>query len=567
MDAEKIRLSGITFKAGAKPRGAGLEIECSDVTVLVGPNNSGKSRTLIEIDALCSGTDLNELSLIQNVKLDRPTTADAILDSIKIFERAASPGEAASPNHIFLFRPAIRAGESELNFQIDRNSFKIWLSNLNPDTDKQIRRHSTSLFTARLDGRTRFQLVDPKPTGDLELTPRNHLWQLFIDDKKRELIREFSFEAFGKYFVIDPTGMSNFKIRLSDRPPEDAVEEQALDRRSREFHSSATLITEMGDGVQTSIGLLSAVVSLPAKILLVDEPEAFLHPTLARRLGKFLCNITRMEKTSLVVSTHSSEFLLGCVQSAPDLRIVRLSYDRGTATARSIEPERVRALMLDALLRSAHAMRAMFHRGVIVCEADADRAFYEEVNSRLNAIGEGVEDTLFMNAQNWQTVLRIASPLRDVGVPAVALFDFDVLMDRNFSPIWNLIDAPQVELSSMQNSRARLKTSMESVGRDICKTAGLSGLPSHDREHARQLLEKFAGYGVLFVPVGELERWMPELIEENVPKSSWLIKVFTAMGSDPADASYLRAGNGGVWEFLRRAKSWIDDPNRLGIRS
>ena len=567
MAANEIRLSGIDFKAGPRPNDDGLRIDCSNITILVGPNNSGKSRTLVEIEALCSGSDIAELNVVRDIHLSRPDTAEDILDAVKIFERPPNPGESVGANGIFLFRPGVRAGENDINFQIDRNSYGIWLSHLNSDSEKQLRRHSTSLFTARLDGRTRFQLVDAKSTGDLDATPKNHLWNLFVDDKKRNIIRDFTREAFGKFFVIDPTGMSNFKIRLSDRPPDDTNEEQSLDQRARLFHSSATPITEMGDGIQTSVGLLSAVVSLPAKILLVDEPEAFLHPALARRLGKFLCNNIRQRDASLVVSTHSSEFMLGCVQASPNLRIVRLSYDKGIATARSIEPDRVRSLMLDPLLRSAHAMRAMFHRGVVVCEADADRAFYEEVNSRLNAVEEGIEDSFFMNAQNWQTIPRIVVPLREVGVAAAAIFDFDVLMDRDFAPIWALVPASEHELIDMQTSRNMLKAAMEMAGRKRCKAEGLSCLDSATSETARRLLAQFARYGVLFVPVGELERWMPGILGKAASKSNWLMEIFMAMGSDPSDPAYLTAGTGGVWDFIRLAKVWIDDPSRPGFVS
>jgi hypothetical protein len=273
-----------------------------------------------------------------------------------------------------------------------------------------LRQAFVKLFTLRLDGRTRFDLVDPKETGPLESPPRNHLWALFVSDGSREKVRKFTEEAFGRHFVIDPTGMTQFRARLSARKPTNKAEEQALDETARTFHKEAVLISELGDGVRTSVGLVSAVMSVPHRILLIDEPEAFLHPTLARRVGTVLAQTARDRDASLIVATHSAEFLMGCILATPELRIIRLTYTANTPTARSIEPTEISGLMNDPLLRSANALRALFHWAVIVTEADADRAFYEEINYRLQQGARGISDSLFMNAQNWQTVPRIVGP-------------------------------------------------------------------------------------------------------------------------------------------------------------
>ena len=97
-------------------------------------------------------------------------------------------------------------------------------------------------------------------------------------------MRQLTFEAFGTYFTIDPTGIQTLRVRLSSRLPTTPAEEQALDATARAFHAAAPLITDLSDGVQAFVGLLSAILGLPPSILLIDEPEAFLHPPLARRM-------------------------------------------------------------------------------------------------------------------------------------------------------------------------------------------------------------------------------------------------------------------------------------------
>ena len=102
-----------------------------------------------------------------------------------------------------------------------------------------LRQWLSAFYTIRLDGRTRFSLAESKPSGDLLQAPQNHLWKLFSDDSARTEVRRLTAEAFGLYFTIDPTGMTQFKIRMSSRPPADNSEEQSLDARARTFQSSA----------------------------------------------------------------------------------------------------------------------------------------------------------------------------------------------------------------------------------------------------------------------------------------------------------------------------------------
>ena len=87
--------------------------------------------------------------------------------------------------------------------------------------------------------------------------------------------------------------------------------------------------------------------------------------------------------------------------------------------------------MRNPLLRSIGVLNALFYNAVIVTEADADRAFYQEINERLLLAKDprGIDGCLFLNAQNKQTVWDIVRPLRELGIPAAGIVDIDVLKD------------------------------------------------------------------------------------------------------------------------------------------
>ncbi|TPK42289.1 MULTISPECIES: AAA family ATPase [unclassified Mesorhizobium] len=559
-----LKVAKLTFKAGPAPGQLPLSIDCPNVTVLVGPNNAGKSRTLREIYAKCANNEIDSYQLLDSVDLTLPDR-EGIAAMMKMFEIGTPPGNTTVADHTYFRKPSVKMNEPQLLIHVyTAKWFEGWAEN---DFHASVKNNFVKFFTILLDGRTRFDLTDPKATGPLEEKPQNHLWALFLDKDARQKVRKFTQDAFAKFFVVDPTGMTQFRIRLSKRAPKTEAEEQALDSEARAFHADADLLSDLGDGVKTSVGLVSAVMSLPDRILLIDEPEAFLHPTLSRRVGSVLAQTARDRDATLVVATHSSDFLLGCMQTAPELRIVRLTHEFGRATSRSIEPARVRELMSNPLLRSAHAMRGLFHRGVLVCEADADRAFYDEVNARLVTVRRGIEDALFLNAQNWQTIPRIALPLRSLGVPAASIMDFDVLMDNDFAHVWPLLSADAAVLRPLHVRRDALAKVMADVGKKECKKLGVEALPEASRDEAKALMEEFARYGVFFVTSGELECWLNGVngISKIANKTQWLLNAFAIMGSDPSHADYLAPANDDVWSFIETIKRWIDDPLRLGI--
>jgi hypothetical protein len=131
------------------------------------------------------------------------------------------------------------------------------------------------------------------------------------------------------------------------------------------------------------------------------------------------------------VSTHSPTFVMGCIQSGAPVNIIRLTYRSGVATARVLPSTEILQLMRNPLLRSTGVLSGLFYEFVVVTEADADRAFYQEVNERLLRFKPewGIQNCLFINAQNKQTVQTIMRPLRKLGIPAAAIVDVDVLKE------------------------------------------------------------------------------------------------------------------------------------------
>lgn len=556
-----MNLSRIKFQAGPAVGGQGLEIEPSTVLILVGPNNSGKSLALKELEDWCRGQNQSDRYLLAEIEASFPSDLAEAMALIKIFEVDPPSNQVKTSERIWVGQHTFR-GDEVVHRDVPIEHFK---NIVNAGNDHQLREYLLGLYTVRLDGRTRFTLSDPKTSGDLQGPPRNHLWSLFQDDAARKKVRKLTEEAFGVSFVIDPTAMKQFRIRMSDRAPADSMEEQALDQRSRDFHRQASLIAELSDGVQAFTGLVSAVMSLPHRVMLIDEPEAFLHPPLARRLGRNLAQLSAERSANLIVATHSADFVMGCVESGSQTTIVRLTYEQKVATARSLPPDEVASIMRHPLLRSTKALQGLFHRSVVVTESDTDRAFYDEINFRLSREDRGIDDTLFVNAQNWQTTSSIMGPLRSVGVPTASVLDLDTIATTES---WGrLYEAAGISGST----KSRLEAQRKAVGDNLrklpapgSKELGIAGLAKPERAQARRLLKSLSEYGIFVVPVGEVEMWLASLGVKS-KKTKWLLDVFSALGDDPEDPTYATPKKRDVWAFLDNIGEWTADPNRKGI--
>ncbi len=397
-------------------------------------------------------------------------------------------------------------------------------------------------------------------------SPTNHLGALFLNDEARKKVSELTHDAFALYFVIDPTGMQQLRIRMSERPAEDENEEQGWGKKAREFHAAAKPINQFSDGVQAFVGLISAILSLDHKIILVDEPEAFLFPPLARRLGASLAEITKERGGTLIVATHSSEFLIGCLEKT-DVSVVRLTFQNSVATARNLDSPHLREMMKDPMLRSTRVLDALFHRAVVVTEGDTDRAFYNEINRRLQEVNKGIDDPLFLNAQNKQTEHKIIAPLRRIGVPAAAVVDLDLLEDSG--TIWNNLMSsalvPGGVIAELEVERKTLVTAFPPGGNETrpIKKDGLSALDGENLTKTKQLLVRLAEYGLFLVPCGQVENWLKS-IGATGHGSNWLVEMFTRLGNDETANGYVHPATGDVWEFLEAMARWANDTSRKG---
>jgi predicted ABC-type transport system involved in lysophospholipase L1 biosynthesis ATPase subunit len=561
-----LTLTQLGFLAGPGPDLPPLDLTPPAVTVLVGPNGSGKSKALAEIDDWARGLE-RPRDVIREVEAAWPTY-DQARALLAPYEMTTFPPGEGTPPQTGSFRVSPAQSQDGSYLDISESQLRHALDNGDAAFIVQRRQLLMSQFSLRLTGRERHMLVDEQVLGNLT-RPRNHLSALFVDNARRSRVSDIVYQAFQLYFTLDPTkNVGRVRVNLNRIAPPDEISERGLTEQGVNYHAHGIPISSLSDGMQAFTGLVAGIFGLPHRLILVDEPEAFLPPPVARRLGSAIANVGTDRDATVVAATHSAGFVMGCIESGASTTIVRLTYDQatGSATARKLETSDLLPLMRDPLLRSANALDGLFHRAVVVTEADADRAFYDEINRRLVLAGRGIADSQFVNAQNWQTTARVIAPLRRLGVPAVAILDLDAIWNARsqWKPFYKAFGLRETDAEWIRLDAVRTSASLTEAERVAAKGGGVAAVPAANRAAVRQALKAFAEYGVFLCPLGELEAWLAPLNVRG-PKKEWIVEMFKQLGSNPGSKSYRQPSNGDVWSFLDELAAWVDNPARRGM--
>lgn len=551
----------IKLKPGRTPEIKGEAIPCSSVVIFVGPNNSGKSLVLRELRD--EARDGMARTIVGEVTFAAYSQED-IDKIVEVGHRRAQKFRPGADTLVFPSDPSVvELPESILRKVLADPKFGT----------AEFKRY----FNGRvkfLDGASRLGLVNRQQAGDLlvEQFPQFALQVLIRNDSMRADLSGRIHEALGSYFVLDMTMLGSIRAKLSDVPVPHEDFERNFNEEVVNFMTNATPIEYVSDGVKAFCGLMAEAVAGNPEMLLIDEPEAFLHPPLAFKLGKNLSQAVGPNRKQLIASTHSPYFLMGCVQSGAPVTVIRLTYERRKATARVLPGGDLLRLMREPLLRSTNVLSALFYSHVVVTEGDTDRAFYGEINERLLQVGRGVRDCLFLQAQNKQTVCKILHPLRELGIAAATIVDIDVIKDggQNWTALLKSAFVPATVIDGLNTMRLKVLASFNDSGKDMKKDGGVAILTGQAREAALHLFSQLASYGVFVVPGGEVESWLSSVrLRAGIPSGahggSWLSPIFEAMGSDPTSSEYVRPSEDDVWRFLENVGAWLADPERVGI--
>lgn len=525
-------------------------ISLGKISILVGPNNVGKSQTLRDIQTVMQSGLAAKRTLIKSIKFVRPDTVTDLLKHLTISNSTTTLGyiKVSGMNNSLTGADSMETSEDHLNNQFSSNNNLEW-------TLGNIAKFKVSL----LDSSMRLHLVSTTPSFNPDYADAGNILQnMFLDKENENLLRIAFSQAFGMDILLDYSGLTEMCLRVSKEFPEIPEDPRSAYPIMKEFSK----IDNQGDGFKSFVGIILGLLFSKDRIILLDEPEAFLHPAQARYLGKWIADNLDKFSGQIIISTHNSNFLSGLLQSDNKIDIFRLNRNLDNTTFKLIPPEATEQLSKSPMLSSQRVLEAIFHKAVIVCEADADRIIYQSISTLYHRN----QEVLFVYSHNKQTLKDVAKLLVATQIPVGVIVDIDILNDQtDFSNLYEAVNqsAPpeeflnkrkliseSVENSSEIDALSNIKTIIEeflgqlnknehtfsgakgainrikkdSTKWSVPKKSGIDGFDEAIKPIAIELIDSLKNNNIFVVPCGELEGWIEVGTSQ---KNKWILPALT----------------------------------------
>ncbi len=197
-------------------------------------------------------------------------------------------------------------------------------------------------------------------------------------------------------------------------------------------------IEQTASGLYEILFLLTTIIGESEKILLLDEPELHLHPTMQKRILNLLSESKDQSRNQIILITHSP-FLVSETDIDTTWRFSKRKADIGTETHNlggvlSDLDIPVRKKLKVKLFRSdIHSL--LFSRGVIFVEGPSDKIVLEHIDRYLSMKKKGAEfdenEWSVIDIGGKKSLSQFLILSRTLGIPRVAVTDYDALMHRD----------------------------------------------------------------------------------------------------------------------------------------
>jgi len=508
--------------------GTTVEFRQGDIVVLVGPNNVGKSVALRNIE---DKTKDKKSSGLVITNLEIPTEGDS--DSVITWLNSTCKKNIHSPSNPTYTLMGASVGESQA---------KHWWAHQERGLGEL-----SGFFVYHLTTEARLGAANPASNIPLTRQPFTHpIHYLQADERTEARVSDYFKKAFGQDLIVHRNAGNEVPLYCGDKPVPGPTEDRLSFAYQQQLEKLPTLHSQ-GDGMRAFVGVLLHTMVVDHAVVLIDEPEAFLHPPQARLLSQMLVRESSADR-QLFVATHSGDIIRGLLDSKTErVRIVRIQRDGNINRIRELDNEGIKKIWGDPLLRHSNVLDGLFHEKVVICESDSDCRFYAAV---LDALFENRRDIpkpdfMFTHCGGKDRMPVVIQSLYKLGVPVIVISDFDVLNNERplreiyeslggnwdeVSDKWGLVkssvEEKKPELSSEDVKKeitdvlSQIKdTVFPDSGRNsiakilkqsspwsIAKGVGRNYVPSGDPTQAcNHLFDKFGEKGLFVLEVGELE--------------------------------------------------------------
>jgi len=478
-----VHISEISFNDGTT-----LKLNQESIVVFTGTNNCGKSQILKDIMLKLTTNTKTQAKVVRNIKIEHIGTLKE--DFFANLQRYDTDKYSIDFGFGGYLKTREEISQIWLKGQsmgsLYRQAFKIL------DTEKRlITSKSKQASSADLHG---------------EILP-----SLSNNVKAEEKISKYFKKAFNKSIALhkDFKGLSLHVGEFSSRESMTLAQE---DEYYRDV-ASKPLLDIQGDGMRSFATILLEIFTTNHSAMLIDEPEAFLHPPQAKIAGSMMSKNDHF-KGQLFISTHSEDFIQGLLGGNSDnVIVVKINREGDVSKIHPLNSNDLKEIWRTPILRYSNVFKGLFHDKVVICEGDRDCLFYQAVIDSMCEQGDKIPPSiLYTHCGGKDKVKDVAKILTTLKIPTTAILDFDILVNK--SKLKSLIEALGGDFEPFKDSTKKIYNWVNAKNQE--KGSGdwfKDGLKEHGKEifngeaadAFREMDSLCKSIGLYIVPVGELE--------------------------------------------------------------
>lgn len=499
----------------------------SNIIVIVGHNGAGKTRFLTDLYNKITNKNTKTMWDL-DIKIDiEDSDLNDLYSSLKISNDGNYyPSEKMNAN-----------GETEQSatYRLTPNEYEIIGKYINKEhTDETINESSIDKFKKLCkECSTHFLPVDYRTiiksesqikqagTRTHELPDVLEQMPEMMEMINREIAALFNRQLHLSYHALPTLKLLTTNTNSPTIPDFDLkIRHNNEDFESWKISSNAINLNDEGHGIKAFFKILFTYYLSTNKILLIDEPELHLHPSVKSKLGMNLGDLAKQNTKQIVCTTHDSSVLQGILDSGCSVNLIRLHKSHQHHDAVSYFYDKSKntqsTLFMSGQLEQ-HYLQLLFLECAVLVEGSSDRSVYEFILRDRTLLTQMEYRVISCGGHNnIKNILRLSQTFK---IPIAMILDFDVLIpeksDQKLPPILQSIinehssakkDAGLEKILKSTAIALRDKLSIESSKEDYREKRQKMSFDQNDAD-INNLLSKLEEYMIFIVPVGGLEAW------------------------------------------------------------
>lgn len=579
-----------------------LDLELQGLIVVVGPNSSGKTQLLHDLNETVCGRP-RQLVVASAVTFRPPPPFE------EYFEFLLKRGSIRQINPDTFLKRSLQYGADEGAGSFRKSNVQSQYQQFTNATRSKVYgplpeylflKELGPLSCSVLFLKNRLTLMDACATFDhFSQGPSKTLQALYWKKTAKAALHKEIAQVFQRAVWVDNSRHGQLVLRVAD-----SIEmPDADDRLEPEIMETYRTIETEGDGLRSYAAICATLLLEQRPLCLIDEPEMCLHPPQAHGIGRFIGEHAS-DNACTVIATHSSHVLRGILETKPRASVIRLTRVSSAFQARTLTPDLLEQATSKPRSRSEAIFEGLLSHAVVLCEAEGDRIVYEStyrtfkdrrldirfipsegtggfadplrLNRALQVPTAVVADLDFLakegelkkvltelgasDSQTNEFCTRARQAIRRIRA-SVCHIDPQAVQEKLNTLAQTPIKLTENEDSKLRGELQRLLTLLSRLG-DL-QQRGLEAIPeNYDngntttslRSDVKGVVSDLEAMGLFLVPVGELESWLPKLMKglsrEN--KSSWAM-----LAAEKIEDVGER--NNDVWLFVRTVYDFLDE--------